>query len=668
MRTKEEDRERKRKKREDANEIGKLPRVKNPKRKAACKTSLLKFLITYCMEEGGFLQSPPSEKMYPIIERLQETVTHGGRTHVRLPRGFGKTSYLKGAIVYALAYGYRQFPVIVSAKIQDARTILEDIWNLLENGKTFAEDFPEIAYPIAHLDGILQRAAHQTYKGKRTKMQRTAERIVLPTIDKSASSGSLVVARGIKGAARGLLKGAIRPDLLLADDPQTDAVAKNPAMVQKYDELLEQSFLGLAGHSHTLAAFMTSTPIVPDDLSDIYAKKPNWKTYSYPLLISEPTCWRSDKDFWQDYFRIRQDSISVGEAEHVKANEFYTANREAMDDGAEVLNPSAFDAETELSALQHAMNLRFSNGENSFQAEYQLMPARVNEAFKLSAPLVASRVRQGAAQFWIPPETVFVCAATDLNPAVAFSTVMVAFAKDQTGFIPHYALFKSSPIPIADNMPEKMRERLITQALAAHAREIAGWCKTRGISLNKWGVDCGGKQWAAVNNFAKIARQTCGIGLMPMAGRAGRNWNPYVRSRITDPRNETVLCEDKTNGWRWLAWNSDYYKETAQKAWLGEVGTPGSLSLFDGQRHGEYAAQVAAEVLDYKVALSDGKVDYKWRMVGPHNDLGDATAMCYALAGAFGISASGYIPPPPKKSAIGRGGKPRYTFKRGKWK
>ena len=253
-------------------------------------------------------------------------------------------------------------------------------------------------------------------------------------------------------------------------------------------------------------------------------------------------------------------------------------------------------------------------------------------------------------------------------PAVAFSTVMVAFAKDQTGFVPHYALFKGSPIPIADNMPEKMRERLITQALALHAKEIAGWCRTRGIVLNRWGVDCGGKQWAAVNNFAKIARQTCGIGLMPMAGRAGRNWNPFVRSRIADPRNETVLCEDKTNGWRWLAWNSDYWKETAQKAWLGEVGTPGSLSLFDGQRHGEYAAQVAAEYLEYKVALSDGRTDYKWRLVGPHNDLGDATAMCYALAGAFGISASGYIPPPPKKSAIGRGGKPRYTFKRGRWK
>lgn len=665
MRTKEEDRERHRRQREDANEIGKLPKVKNTKRKAECKNSLLKFLTTYCMEDGGFLQSPPSEKMYPIIERLQETVVSGGRTHVRLPRGFGKTSYLKGAIVFALAYGYRKFVVVVSAKIQDARTITEDIWNLFENGKTFAEDFPEIAFPIAKLDGILQRAAHQTHKGKRTKVQRTAERIILPTITKSVCSGSLVVARGIKGAARGLLKGATRPDLLLADDPQTDAVAKNPAMVQKYDELLEQSFLGLAGHSHTLAAFVTSTPIVPDDLSDIYAKKANWKTYSYPLLIHEPNCWRSDKDLWQDYFRIRQDSISVGEAEHIKANEFYAAHRAEMDEGSEVLNPSAYDHNTELSALQHAMNLRFANGENSFQAEYQLAPNRVDDTFQLTAPLVASRVRKDAAQFWIPPETVFTCAATDLNPAVAYSTVVVAFAKDQTGYITNYALYRSSPLPIPDAIPEKMRERLVTQALAIHAKEILGWCKARGIVLNKWGVDCGGKQWGAVNNFAKISRQTCGIGITPMAGRGGRNWNPNVRSRITDARNETVLCEDKTNGWRWLAWNSDFYKETAQKAWLGEVGTPGSLSLFDGQRHGEFAAQVAAEVLDYKVALSDGRTEYKWRLVGPHNDLGDATAMCYALAGAFGISAAGYVPPVKKRAGYVRCGK--YTFRRGRY-
>ena len=662
-RTREQDRERKRKQKEEANEIGKLPRVRNPKRKAACKKSLYDFLVTYCMGDGGFLQSPPSEKMREIINHLQDTVISGGRTHVRLPRGFGKTSYLKGAISYALAYGFRSFVVAVSAKIGDARTITEDVWNLFENSKTFAEDFPEIAYPIAKLDGILQRAAHQTYNKVRTRIQKTAERILLPTIKGAASSGSLLVARGIKGAARGLLKGSKRPDLLLIDDAQTDAVAHNPAMVDKYDEILEQSFLGLAGHSQTLAAFMTSTPICPDDLSDVYAKKRNWKTFSYPLLLHEPLCWRTPQDKWREYFRIRQDSIAAGEPEHIAANDYYAQYRGEMDDGAVMLNDSAFDPSTELSALQHAMNLRFANGEDAFQAEYQLVPVKAKEIYSISAPLVASRVRQGAPQFYVPPETVFIAAATDINPAYGLTTAITCFDKLQTGFVTHYHVFTGAPLPIPDDIPERVRITLIAQALTAHGKEIAQWCKMHGIALNRWGVDCGGKQFEAVCTWARTARQTCGVGCTPMVGRGGRNWNPNVRSKIADARNGTILCADQSKGWRWLAFDSDMWRETAQRAWLGEIGTPGSLSLFEGQRHGEFAAQIAAEILEWKTVLPNGQTEYRWREVGRKHDYGDAVTMCYALAGAFGISASGYVPPPTRPAKPSN----RPQFRRGRY-
>jgi len=55
-----------------------------------------------------------------------------------------------------------------------------------------------------------------------------------------------------------------------------------------------------------------------------------------------------------------------------EATEFYRANRSAMDAGAVVVWPQWHNPD-ELSAIQHAMNLRFQD-ERAFFAEYQNEP------------------------------------------------------------------------------------------------------------------------------------------------------------------------------------------------------------------------------------------------------------------------------------------------------
>ena len=645
-RTLEEDRKRKAAKKAAANEIGKLPRVKDRKRRDACRDSLAAFLTTYCMGTGGFLKSPPSERMGEIIAHLQAVVRDGGRTHIRMARAHGKTCFIKGACLYALAYGFRRFIVAVAARKNDASAMIEDIFTLCEDGETFAADFPEISVPIRKLGGVMQRAANQTHNGMRTKIGKTAERIVLPMIEGSAAAGAVLVARGFKGAARGLVRGAMRPDLVLFDDLQDDKAAHNQRTVQQYDEMIEKNFLGLGGHDKQIAAFMTSTPICPDDLSEIYAAKKNWRTFTFPMLVSHPRCWGLPGDKWQRYFRIRQEAISAGESEHTAANAFYCANRAEMDAGAAVLNPEFFDHETELSGIQHAMNLRFANGEDSFAAEYQMRPVREHDTFRISAPLIMSRVRKNSMPFTKPQGTVFTACATDLNPAYGFTTAAICFDKLQTGFVTWYKVFTGAPLPIPDDIPDQQRHALLVSALIAHGREIVATCKARGFTIDRWGIDCGGKQWDAVMRFAAMSRNDCGINCVPMAGRAGRSWNPNVKSKIAPERNGTVMCADPIHGWRWLAFNADVHRETAQKAWLGEVGAPGGLSLFDGggTRHAEFAGQIAAEILEYKVTLQDGRTDYHWRAIGRKHDYGDAVTMCYALAAAFGISADGFAP------------------------
>ncbi len=671
-RTLEQDRKRKAEKKALANDIGELPAVANPARRERCRESLRDFMCTYCMGAGGFLKSEPSARMGEIIAHLQEVVQSGGRTHIRMARAHGKSSFIKGACVYALAYGFRKFVVAVAARKGDASAMIEDIFALMEDGEAFGDDFPEIAVPIRRLGGVFQRALNQTHLGRRTKIAKTAERIILPMIEGSAAAGAVLVARGYKGAARGLVRGSLRPDLVLFDDLQDDKTAHNPQLVQGVDEIIEKGFLGLGGHDKQIAAFMTSTPICPDDLSEVYAAKTNWKTFTFPMVLSHPHCWGTAGDLWQQYFRIKQESIQDGEPEHLKANEFYAANRTAMDDGAEVLNPAFFDHETELSGIQHAMNLRYANGEDAFEAEYQMRPVRQHEVIQISAPLICSRVREGTPPFFKPPETVCTVVATDLNPSYAFSTCVVCFDKMQTGFVSYYKLFTGAPLPIHENIPERQRAQLLVQALTLHGKEIFGWCRAHGFGVNYWGIDAGGKQWDAVCNFGAInskgesvAKRLCGMPCVPMIGRAGQNWNPHVKSRITNERNRTVMCADMSKGWRYLAFDADYWKETAQRAWLGEVGMAGGLSLFDGQgtRHGEFAAQIAAERLDYKITLQDGRTEYRWKQTAKKHDFGDAVAMCYALAGFWGIGAGGYIPlaRPVKRR---RFAKPRYRLKK----
>ena len=181
----------------------------------------------------------------------------------------------------------------------------------------------------------------------------------------------------------------------------------------------------------------------------------------------------------------------------------------------------------------------------------------------------------------------------------------------------------------------------------------------QGIHIDKWGLDAGGRQFNTVTAFAPTVAAEFGIEAVAMLGRAGQNWNPNVRSRIRSEKNATILCRDP-QGRRWLAWNADEYKEKMHRAWATEPGADGGLSLFDGNaNHYRFAVQVANEKLKAKtrVKSSDGKerYAYKWQTKNPH-DFGDCLAMCYALAGAEGLTGEGETMPK-KKTRLAIGGK-----------
>ena len=320
--------------------------------------------------------------------------------------------------------------------------------------------------------------------------------------------------------------------------------------------------------------------------------------------------------------------------------------------GASVLNPRNFDPATELSGIQHAMNILLRDGEATFMSEYQMQPPRNVFAFELTARHILSRIRRGVPPKTIPPATVFTAAATDINPGYAITTAITTFDIRLTALVTTYHVTR---IRIPENLNDTEFNARLFAALKAHAREIVA----QGIPLDRWGIDAGGRQFNTVTAFAPTVKAEFGIEAVAMLGRAGQNWNPNVRSRIRSEKNATILCRDP-QGRRWLAWNADEYKEKMHRAWATEPGADGGLSLFDGNaNHYRFAVQVANEKLKAKtrVKSSDGKerYAYKWQTKNPH-DFGDCLAMCYALAGVEGLTGEGETMPK-KKTRLAIGGK-----------
>ena len=628
------------------------------RRRSLASRSLHNFLRLYCMEPmSRLLDYPPVGDLVKVVHDMQRGISDDSVPyHIRMPRGEGKSALTKGAGGWAAATGTRKFIVVFSAARPDAVQIVDDILMVLLNSEKFAADFPEIALPLRMIGGSFKR--RQFYNGHPTAMVCRTGRLVLPTIiakrdfpqlgikagQPFPSSGTIFDARGFSGHARGMAKGAARPDLLILDDLQHEGDAANEETVRKNAEHIRKGILNMGGRKR-IAAVMTSTPIEPGDLSEEFASDPEWRTRTYRAFKSFPTDWaeRGMDGLWGSYIRIYRHAVAHGDPNPTRpANEFYKANRAAMDAGASVISRHRFDRKTQLSAIQAKMDKLFQIGPVAFEAEYQMKPRRHQFVFELTAQTVLDRVRKGLAPATIPQGFDFIAAATDINPSYALTTAVVAFDRDRTALVVWHWI---DPISIDDTVNDTVFVQRIYDALAAHGRVIAA----SKIPINGWGIDASGKQFQAVTAFAPNAQSLCGIPAIAMTGRNSMKFNPFVRSRVRDAVNNTVLCAEKAANRQWLVFNADLFREAMQLSWATETGAPGGLSLFDGGvSHDDFAEQVSREKLRAKRSRPDGRTEYDWKTADPH-DFGDCVTMCYAIAAASGIAAAGMGNSIPKK-------------------
>lgn len=148
-------------------DIGELPPIADPVRKAACERNFRLFCESYFPATYSLEWSPDHLK---VIEKIETAVLSGGLFALAMARGSGKSSLAETACLWAMLYGHREFVTLIGATESAALEMLDSIKTELEVNELLASDFPEACFPVAALEGIANRCAGQLYQGERTRI------------------------------------------------------------------------------------------------------------------------------------------------------------------------------------------------------------------------------------------------------------------------------------------------------------------------------------------------------------------------------------------------------------------------------------------------------------------------------------------------------------------
>ena len=645
-------------------ELGPIPPPRHPRLLESCRYDLLRFGTIFCTGEyegmKPLLKRPPSLRMQRFIKALQDKILHGGLKHVRWPRGKGKSTWVKIAIMWAALYGHKFFMVVVEKTKGMAQVVVEEIWKRIQTSPKLAADFPEFAIPMRDVALTPQRMRVQTYMGRPTYMRMDVSKFYyykLPTIAGMPHTGAIIAYRGADQTLRGINIESARPDFFFIDDPQTDEDAKNPETVAKIEDNIQGAVLDSGELSERISAVMASTPIEPDDVSERFAdpkRHPEWHTETEPLVVH----W-GNEDLRDEYLALLAADHAHEDEALATSQKFYMEHRAEIEAGVVMMDDGDFDPETEVSAYQHALWLLDTMKHKRFYSEMQMETRRDESVVNITPKLILARIRKGAVAAQIPEGTVMVCVATDINPSYALTCAAVAFDPRRTGLcIDHWR----HPCHLKATLSDTEFHAAIYNLLAAVEADFV----ERGYDIADrsfhWGIDCSGAQYKSVNQFVyeRRRKRDTPLDLYAMRGLDNKMFNPRVSTRKfkeVPGRNDTVLVLDSATGYEHINFNKDTYEYTAHRAWLPAVGAPGGLSLYElrgggsVETHEEFALQVCGEQLKWKPDDPErDRVAFKWNdRVYLRHDYGDCVYNCYALAGFLGLAVEGMRPQTPRR-------------------
>ena len=677
----EKDRRRKDKKRKAERDITIAP-IKDPARRAACKNDWQLFCTTYYPE---IFYHPFSDNQIEIGDAIIKSIHFGGLQADAAERGGGKSTITKiVAGVYGICYGLIRYLVLLGANGPFAVDMLSDIKDFLEFSDTLCEDFPEICIPVRALEGAAQRAGSQTINGQRARLQWSGREIIFPRVkDKygndAPSSGSVITTRGIDSAIRGLVKGALRPDLVIGDDLETTESARSSVETAKRKKVLETDVLGLSGPGRKMSVLILGTIIrkgcVIEQLTD-RKLSPAWHGIRQKRLIEEP----KNGEMWQRYMEMRKQDQRDGDPTARTAHRYYLDNRQAMDEDARVSNKFRFlDEEIagdglggdlggdmkrlEVTALQSCFNEICDMGRDNFNCEYQNEPTDDSadgigiEAVHVQRKL--SLIPGGV----VPAGCIRITRTIDIRRR-EFHWCDIAWQAGGKGYIIAYGIHViNSPVGnMSDAVVKNALEEAILTALLEFHHEFeasGGYPDAETGEMRRIDLGLVDAAWMPepVHRFCRATggryKPSRGYGTNSPQGKyrkpqknklpGGTNWHAAFR-----PGTRQI----------YYALNVDRLKQMVHEGFMVPETQNGSMSMFgdDPVVHANFADQILAEV--WQSEFVDGKgMKEGFKVLHPRNHFLDTVAQSIAAAEMLKISVlGGAVKKKVKGKVVRRGG------------
>lgn len=605
-------------------DVGKIPRCKNSRRRAAGEKSLRVFCEKYFKARFPLKWAPHH---LHELEHIERVIRHGGKQAIGDPRGDGKTTRLEIGVLWAILYGYQTYVALLTAVGKHASKRITSLKVALQTNDILAEDFPDVCLPIRKMGGIANRAASMHVGGKPVWPSADSvwskTRIVLPTVEGSKCSGAIAEAAGLLEATRGLNAARsdgsiVRPGLVLADDPQTDKSAKSELQCEEREQALAAGIMNLSGPDERMSALVALTVIRPGDMADRLLDRelhPEYHGIRNKMLVTFPTRMA----LWDEYADIYRDELAAGSETFPRSTRFYRGNRKAMDDGAKVTWEQR--REDASSAIELAMR-KFIEDRRSFYSEMQNEPESdtADDTVEILTSEQICKKVSGYRRHELPPQTERLTFFVDVHKELMYYCVC-AWWSDFTGQVIDYGTWPdqaatyfdlrhirktiSGDIRITASTVEGQVEQALDQLFSELSSRV--WKASNGA---EYGLAMGmcdanwGPTTDQVYSACRQAQRKYGLTVLPSHGMSfGPNKCPIDRwdkKKIKGKSGDHwhIPPPKNSRGIRHVLFDAGRRKSFMHRRLATPAGDPGSLSLFHGPetRHRCFADHLTAEV------------------------------------------------------------------------
>ncbi|MHB1158323.1 MAG: terminase gpA endonuclease subunit [Phycisphaerales bacterium] len=447
---------------------------------------------------------------------------------------------------------------------------------------------------------------------------------------------------------------------MLLDDPQTDESARSPSQCATREQILAGAILGLAGPGHKIAGLMTLTVVRPDDMADRILdrdKHPQWQGQRTKMVYAFPAPGSKGEKLWQQYAQVRGEGQRHDRGVE-EATEFYRAHQKDMDEGVIVAWPERHNPD-ELSAIQHAMNLKLDQGDAAFWAEYQNEPPEVDQGDDLLDPHAIAAKTNGMKRAEVPVGVNHITMFIDVQGALLF-WMICGWEDDFTGYVLDYGAY---PDPRKAYFTLREAKRTLMTVHSGGGQEGAIYAGLETLTNDRLGrryrrddgaemaierclIDANwGNSTDVVYQFCRQSSHSAIV--MPSHGRyVGAASTPF--GDYKPKRGDRVGLHWRTPGSqgrrtiRYTLIDTNYWKSFVQARLAVPMGDAGCLSLFapDAAAGGH---QLLSEHLtaEYRVKTSGrGREldEWKLRLTGSDNHWLDCLVGC-----AVGASMQGAV-------------------------